>query len=349
MMKIMIFPNARGGIRSVAESYCRDGLIESENFRTITSYEEGGFIFRQFVFIKAIFYFITYVLRFKVELTHLHSAMRGSFWRKFIVAQISRFFHIPVILHLHGSEMTEFYASGNTLAKRLIQFQLEHVSEVFVLSESWRAFIKGIAPRANVSIIPNYIEIPEINSNKISDIINVTFAGYVGDRKGAFDLIKAFETVRKVNSRIKLSIYGNGEIEKARNLVQELGLESCVKIKGWIASNELREVLKKTDLFILPSYNEGLPMSVLEAMSFGLPVITTPVGGIPELITHRVNGLLVAPGDLEGIAGAVIEIFQDSNLRDNIAKRAYVTVKSRHSRDIVIPRIKEAYARNITK
>jgi glycosyltransferase involved in cell wall biosynthesis len=98
-----------------------------------------------------------------------------------------------------------------------------------------------------------------------------------------------------------LIIGGNGEIQHLLDLINKHHIEDIVEFLGWISSNEKADVLNNADVYILPSYHEGLPISILESMSYGKAVISTKVGGIPEIVRNNENGLLINPGDLEAI------------------------------------------------
>jgi hypothetical protein len=135
-VKIMIWNAAPGGMRSVVEAYRANGFLARQNVRLIATYGEGGFWARQQLVVKALFAYLPLLATSKVELVHIHVAMRGSFWRKTIFAAIARRFGVPVVLHLHGSEMKDFYAAQAAPVQRLIVGQLEAASLVLVLSES---------------------------------------------------------------------------------------------------------------------------------------------------------------------------------------------------------------------
>src|SRR5262245_16937987 len=109
-MKIMISSVSFGGMRSVIEGYIRDGFMTRHNVKLIASYRNGNFIYRQLLFLNGLIIYVWTLLTQRVDLVHCHAAMRGSFWRKSIFAEIARASGIPVLLQLHGSEMDLFFA-----------------------------------------------------------------------------------------------------------------------------------------------------------------------------------------------------------------------------------------------
>ena len=267
-----------------------------------------------------------------------------SFWRKAIFASIARRFGVPVVLHLHGSEMRDFYAAQTAPVKRLIVGQLEGAARVLALSESWRRFVAEIAPRARTTVVPNYVDVPDATLGCARSAREILFLGLVGERKGVFDLLPAFAAARAANAALELTIGGNGAIERAKREALRLGVADHVDLCGWLDPQRREAQLARADIFVLPSRNEGLPMSVLEAMARGLPVIATPVGGLPELIEDGVNGLLVPPGDPEALARAILELAGDPERRQALGNAARETVLARHSAAVVLPALDEVYA-----
>jgi glycosyltransferase involved in cell wall biosynthesis len=115
---------------------------------------------------------------------------------------------------------------------------------------------------------------------------------------------------------------GNGDLAAANQLIGELKLTDKITILDWLDAQQRDELLAAADVFILPSYNEGLPMSMLESMAWGLPVIVTPVGGIPEVIVDKENGLLVEPGNQEQLLVAMQSLIGDEGLRISLGAAA---------------------------
>lgn len=340
----MIWCAARGGMRSVVEAYERDGFIAAQDVHLIHSYVDGGFLKRQTVLFGALCSFIACLLRHKVELVHCHAAMRGSFWRKSIFAAIARRFGIPVVLHLHGSEMKSFYGSQPPLLQKIIKGRLERATRVVVLSQSWKDFVAVIAPAARIEVIPNYVILPPQAARPAGSEKRVLSLGLVGPRKGTFDLIEAFRTVLEDRPDARLSIGGNGEVDKAASLVKSLNLDAAVHLAGWVDGAAKRRLVDESGIYVLPSYNEGLPMSVLEAMAAAQAVVTTRVGGLPELITSEKDGLLFEAGDKSALADALVRLLGDDALRIRLAQAGRERVRTAYSDKVVLPMLDALYA-----
>lgn len=342
-MKIMVWNAARGGMRSVVEAYQRDGFLKQEDVRLVASYVDGNVLKRQLVLVKALCIYLYLLVTKKVELVHVHAAMRGSFWRKGLFSSLARLFGIPVILHLHGSEMKPFYQSQRPFLQRLIRRHLERASAVIVLSESWRQFVGSIAPAAKITVVPNYVNVPPASDPAARADHDMLFLGLIGERKGVFDMIPAFARIAGDFPDARLIIGGNGQVEAAEKLIAELNLQGRAVLAGWLVGDAKEALLRSSSIYILPSYNEGLPMSVLEAMAAGLAVITTTVGGIPELMTNGVDGVLIEPGDKASLANAMASLLRDRQLRLRLAETGRQRVKDHYSDGAVLPMLHDLY------
>lgn len=120
---------------------------------------------------------------------------------------------------------------------------------------------------------------------------------------------------------------GNGEISKVTQIISKYGLSDIVLFEGWVSGDKKIELLNKVDAYILPSYHEGLPISILEAMSYSLPIISTNVGGIPEILKNGENGFIISPGDKDAMYRAILELMNNEKLRIDMGKASYSKVQ----------------------
>jgi len=344
---LMITTAARGGMRSVVDAYVRDGLAARYSVRILFSHAEGGWVRRIAFAFRTAVQCAALLLRRRVAAMHLHVAMYGSFWRKTLFSLLARPFGVPTIMHLHGSDFHLFFAAQPACLKRCIVAQLQSCETVIVLSERWRAFVSGIAPRARIEIIPNYVNVPPARPHFPSNPAHCTFffSGQICVRKGIFDLLPALQLVRSSNPSVHLRVAGDGDLQQAIALTQELNIANAVTFLGWLPPERVSQELASADAFVLPSYNEGLPMSLLEAMAAALPVISTPVGGIPEVVGHGVNGLIAEAGNVRSIADNMLALANDAGLRAELGSAARDTIQKRYSPEAVLPRLERLYQR----
>ncbi len=342
---VMLCTGARGGMRSVIESYANAGLFARWNVRLLYSHVDGGAARRGGAGVLALLRFVTLLARGRVGLLHAHAATGLSFWRKAVFAALARTAGAPVVWHVHGAEMHRFYAAHGTRGRARIRHQLEAAARVVVLSRSWRDFVQDIAPRARVEIVVNHVQLPPVQDCRRPHAgLTVLFLGMLGQRKGIYDLLPAFKGVAQHVDGVRLLVGGNGEVEQTAQMVRELGLTDTVEVLGWVSGEAKRALLAQADVFVLPSYNEGLPVSVLEAMSYGVPVISTRVGGIPELVREGVDGYLIDAGDRAALEDRMLRLVGDAALRRAMGDAARARIEAEYSEAAVLPVLEAMYA-----
>lgn len=295
------YKNHRGGVGAVIQIYSR----YFEDFRFIETHKEGTPIVKIALYLKALLHFITkLIIRSEIKIIHIHGASYGSFYRKFSFFLIAKYlFNKKVIYHVHGAEYHLFYQKSKGFSKKGINFFINNADCVICLSQKWEDFFKTIFSPKKVVIVPNIIDYPDNSLVKTNtNELKFLFLGKVGQRKGVYDLLDVIHQKRSYyKGKVKLQIGGNGEVELLEKMIKEKDLTEMVEYIGWVSSAEKNRYLNDCDVYILPSYNEGLPISILEAMSYGKPIISTPVGGIPEIVIPGRNGFLVEPGNLKSI------------------------------------------------
>ena len=296
--------NQLGGIASVLEVYSKS--ITDFNF--ISSYYNKNTFYN-------ILYFINSLLKFSYKLTidrnikivHIHSAVKGSFLRKSIFLLIAKMFQKKTILHIHSGWFKQFYA--NSKWQPAIRYILNKPDKLVCLSDEWKSYYDSITKNKKSIVINNPVILPRYtNQPGSSNPVKVLFLNRIVVEKGIFDLLKFFNQNKSwLYGSFKLIVAGAGDAEtEFKRIVAENNLSDIVEFKGWVTGKEKDEVIANCDLFILTSYYEGLPMSILEAMSFGKPIVASKVGGIPRVVKPNENGWLVEAGDLKGLG----EIFQ---------------------------------------
>lgn len=295
------YQDHRGGVGAVIEVYSQ----YYEVFKFIPTHKTGTSFSKSFVFLISLFkLFAKLISDRQIKIVHIHGASYGSFYRKFVVFWVSKYlFGKKVIYHMHGGGFQIFFNKSNSISKKLIKFLFAKSDTVICLSQSWIKYYGENFKTKVLVELPNIIDYPVKGSfSSNGDIITFLFLGLICKEKGIFDLVDVIaKNKAKYQSRIKLKIGGNGEVKRLQEMIKENHIEEIVDFLGWITSDKKAIVLNDCSIYILPSYHEGLPISILESMSYGKPVISTRVGGIPEIVKDRENGLLINPGDLTQI------------------------------------------------
>jgi glycosyltransferase involved in cell wall biosynthesis len=317
------FINSKGGISSVIKEL--QSFYNKQQIKSIvltTTYQKASL----YVFLKSIIELTFRCLFVRPEIVHLHIASRGSCLRKAVLATICILLRVPYIIHLHGGGFHSFYNNElNLLGKAFVRKIFKQSNRVIALSASWKDWLNETLKLINVTIVFNGtspIDLP----NKIEPPENPTilFMGNIVKQKGVDDLIIAFKEILKVRPNAILELAGDGDISAYKNATRDI---PNIRFLGWINESQRLDALSRASVYCLPSYNEGLPMSILEAMSAGLPIISTNVGGIPEMVIPDINGYLVNPGSPKEIAENIMKIIQNPV----IAKRLGNESKKLHS------------------
>jgi glycosyltransferase involved in cell wall biosynthesis len=165
----------------------------------------------------------------------------------------------------------------------------------------------------------------------------------MGEAKGCYDLLEAVARLVPRFPGLRLVMAGDGEIDKVRLAAKALGLSASVELHDWVSGDEKRALLRSAAAFVLPSYCEGMPMSVLESMAVGMPVVTTSVGGIPELVTDGVEGRLVAAGDIDALSEAIETLLSSHDLRRQMGIAARRKVEEMFSDAGILPQLERLY------
>lgn len=175
---------------------------------------------------------------------------------------------------------------------------------------------------------------PQI-SKKPSKTLQLLSVGRLTPAKGQHLILEALEVLTKDFENIHLTFVGDGPDRKSlESEVKEKGLSGFVTFTGALSESDTREYFQKSDIFLLPSFAEGLPVVLMEAMAVELPCVTTYIAGIPELVENGANGILVAPGNVEGIVTGLAKLINDPQKRCELGRTARKKVIEQYSIDV---------------
>ena len=255
----------------------------------------------------------------KIEIVHIHSASGTSFWRKNYAIKIAKMMGKKVVFHCHGGGFKEFRLSNI----KKVDAILAKVDCVVCLSGEWNNYFQSIGCR-HIVTIKNVIREPNIENVEKNGVVHFLFLGLICDNKGIFNVLKAIgDHKQELQNRIVLHIGGNGETDRLLSIIKELGIETLVRFEGWVDKEKKQYLLNLADVYILPSFIEGVPISILEAESYHKPVITTNVGGIPSIVQDCVSGVFVTPGNDKEIYLAMKMMAESEELRQKYGEASY--------------------------
>lgn len=337
------YKNHRGGIGAVIN--IQKDFYPSFNFIPTYDYHSNN-LSKALYFAKQLIKISLYLASHpQIRLLHIHSSVQGSFYRKLLVMLIAKIlFRRKIINHLHSGAYDVIYSNGNFLQKKLMHAYFRLGDATVTVSNQWKTYISGQFNIAKVHFINNIIESPlRQQIQKPRHRINFLFLGLIGNNKGIFDLLDVLTVYKnELNHKCKLTIGGNGETQRLKQFIKTHDLEELVDFKGWVSGSDKHRLMQEADVFVLPSYSEGMPVSVLEAMSYGMPIISTPVGGLPEIVLPDRNGKLVNPGDKPALYHALRHyIAFPDNIRTH-GRQSLRFVKE-YFPEAVIPKVESLY------
>ena len=338
MTKVLIVATSRktrGGITSVIKAHETGEQWKKFHCHWIQTHRDGA-AWRK-IFYLAIAW-IDYTMRLPFyDIIHVHFSLRTTASRKRPFVELAKLFRKKVIVHLHcGTQIDEIWNNN--------YYYLFDVADVSLfLSDCLRKKVMtyfSVKKDFRVCYNPS----PKIMGHSFSRHQNIIlFSGTLYLGKGYADLIKAFARIAFKYPTWKIVFAGNGEIEQGKELAKSLQIESQTVFLGWVSGQNKDEIFRQASVFCLPSYAEGFPMAVLDAWAYGLPVITTPVGGIPDVAIDGENMLLFNPGDRDMLAIQLERMITNNRLREHISAASYEFANHKFNIDTINQQLDDLY------
>jgi glycosyltransferase involved in cell wall biosynthesis len=260
-------------------------------------------------------------------LAHVNITGRGSTIRKLILLSIARAIGLRYVLHLHDYDYAEYYRNQGAFLKSLIATMFRRAAAVVVLGRRDLKVVSQLLQlrRDRMIVLHNAVPdpLPDLDRTaRPTKPCHLLFLGYLSARKGVPDLLRALASPTMKLRQWQATLAGGGSIDEFRKLADDLGILDKLRFPGWLDQVDVSALCSDADVLVLPSHAEGLAMSVLEGLSHGLAVITTPVGAHAEVIEPGVSGILVPPGDIGPLTDALVSVIEDESLRRRLAKGA---------------------------
>lgn len=313
------YKKPKGGIAQVLNS-C--SLYVYKEVKHITSNGGNSICSKLFTFGKGLFSCVLKLLFDRtITIVHIHTASNNDFKRNSYFIRIAKLFNKKVVLHIHGGGFKDYYSHN----KKFVRQQLDNVDAIIALSEYWQRFFSEDLGYENVFVVHNIIPPPNyIPQDKEEKVFDLLYLGHIYEKKGIFDLVDLIKEHRnEYVGRLRLHIGGGlFEIEKLLKILETEKLDDVITYEGWVSGKKKENLLNMADAYILPSYAEGVPISILEAMSYHLPIISTMVGGIPSIVNDN-NGILIVPGNKSQMKKAIDKLMSSASLKRKMGEASY--------------------------
>jgi len=267
---------------------------------------------------------LAFFIIWRFDIIHLHTTPdRLGLVIQLPILLMAKLWRKKVILHLHvGNQL------ANHTDNKLFVWCLNHADRIVLLAKKWETLFKQRYSFVSVptSVIYNASEIvPEVDATQKEKLIMM--AAYYCDNKAPDILLEAWKQIHQDYPDWKVALLGNGEVERYKQMAQDLGIEDTVSFPGYVVGRERESYFQKASIYCMCSYEEGFPMVVLESWMYGICVVTTPVGGLPDVMEEGRNCLAFDFGDVEGLAKQLKTLIENNEMRLEM---------SRYSRPFVI-------------
>jgi glycosyltransferase involved in cell wall biosynthesis len=283
------------------------------------------------------------LIRFRPQLVHVNTSYFWAFPRDAMAVWIARLFGARSVLHFRGGDFPEFAQALPRWLQVLVRATLRRTDRLIPITRATESYLTGIVPPERVRLIPNFIALQDVGSGaerSEAGLPEALFVGWIIEGKGIGELLEA---ARKL-PEVRFTLVGAAQPSYLARLRERL--DACsgnVSLLGPRPRSEVMELYRRADLFVLPTYREGFPNVILEAMAAGLPIVATPVGAIPDAVRDGEEGLLVPPRDPEALVEAIRTLARDPVRRRHMGRLARQRVEALYTVESVAARLASLY------
>lgn len=341
-IKVLMIGPARsvhGGISGVVNNYYDAGLNQKIELYYIGTMVDGSKLRKLWQAVKAFFMFC--MKASKYQIIHVNVASDSSYYRKSFFIKAAKILGKKIVIHQHGGNFEEFYYKqlndkGRSKLKRI--FSMGNV--FLVLSPEWKKIFSEIVDVNKIIVFPNSIKVPPIGEKKYGQH-KLLFLGRICKEKGIGELFEVLPQLIEKYPDIQVylgGIWEDKELEKTAG-----SYSKNVTFLGWVSGEDKNKYLELCDIFVLPTYFEGQPVSVLEAMACSCAVVASDTGGIPQMIEDGQTGILIEPKNPGSLAEGLFKVLEDVDFCRRLGENAYEKVKAEFSIENSMDKLLEIY------
>lgn len=293
-------------------------------------------------------------VRYGPQLLHTPMTSYWACWKYATFILTARILGMKVVAHLHGGVFDRYYRECWPPLQWAIGWIMCRSQVVIALSSWWKTFLlEEVNAGINVEIVPNTVDstfVAALNlesERPVRDDNLILFVGELGHRKGVFEILKAAPIVLETHPSTTFLLAGaapNPDIQaEIDHAYAETAETDRVRFLGQVTGQAKLILFLNASIFVLPSHGENMPYALLEAMGAGLPLVTTPVGAIPELVEDGVNGFLIQPGDHIALAEKIVRLLEDRSLRDSMSDANRERIRTSYTPEVAMRQFDRIY------
>lgn len=335
--------NVFGGVVTVCRNLVESSLAERFDLVLVDTTQRSnpppGVARRALYAMRRAFTYVRALVVSRPDAVILFSSVGASLLEKSVMARIARLGRIPTFIFPQGGRLIEI-AVASRVQGLWIRWALRGASHFLCQGPAWRRFavdVVGFAPE-RAPVVPNWtatnrlLAIGDARAGRFDGhVVQLLFLGWLEEAKGIFELLQA---CARLTDRydFRLVIAGRGRAEEAaRRHVAEASLSDRVEFAGWVRGDALERLLADSDVLVLPSWAEGLPNAMIEAMAARLAVVVSAVGNVPAVVNDGREALLIPPKSVDALSAAIARLLEDPGLRADVAARGHAFVKEHYA------------------
>lgn len=335
---LMVGPDISGpgGISKVIRTWVDNGFFSGFDLFYHTSIKrvKGRGVFTLF---KDLILFLTRLNSGGAKVVYVHTSSRTSFYRKSLFLIPALIFKTKTVLHIHPSHFYDFLMSLEGIRKRGVFAILRRVTALVVLTDEMQVSMCAVTGNKPVFVLRNPVDVQsfQVDCREKRQDNRLIYLGWFIPEKGVFDLVDAMAMLLESGFDARLEFYGIRGAQKLKQHVKATGVEENVNVNGWVDDQGKMVALRKSAALILPSYSEGLPNVILEAMASQTPILATAVGGMKEILVDGENAVIVKKADPQDLSQKIKLLIEQPELRAKLAENAYREVCEKYDTPVI--------------
>lgn len=336
---------------------------EPKEFKALIYFKGFKDNIRLITYLVSLFFNLIWIVRkYHIDILHAHHTIPTGL----VSVVVGKLMGVPVVLTSHLMDITTHGTDEGPLGnikdfessfffRKLLTFTLNNSDQIIAVSADLEKRIEhmDINPE-KIMVLRNAVDLDRFKPNKNVNMRNkvgirdndifILFIGHLEPFKGIFELLDGFYQINVQNKNTRLMIIGEGHQEtEVRKIVNEYQINESVIFTGKISPEEIQNYYQMADIFVLPSYTEGLPLVVVEAMACGLPIVASCVGGIPEVVENNENGFLISPRNVGELKTKLEQLIVNQDLREKFGSKSLEIVNENFNIDYKVKKMINLY------